>query len=162
MPHSNPTLVATLLALTACTGNAPTQIIDPALWTVITPDPIDPDVTCGEDALQLEEGLVEVDTTLCGTVTLTQPSLARVREGDALDLFAFHSALSAAEPGEGHMAIWLDGTLLWEVRPPIPSTELIYLETVTAAALAPAGSEVRLHIANHGGNSWRFVSLERI
>lgn len=147
--------------MVGCAPAGPLAVIDPAAWTAISPDPLDSSQDCAAEAMQLEAGLVEIDTTLCNWVTMDQPSLAKVREGDLLDVFAFHSALSAAEPATGRMAVWIDDELVWEVTPPIPSAEGIYSEQVVAPSTAPAGSEVRLHISNHGGNSWRFVSLER-
>jgi hypothetical protein len=110
----------------------------------------------------LEAGRGEVDTTLCNHVTLSQPSLIRVHEGDVLDLFAFHSALAAPEPAQGRMALWMDDVLIWEVLPDIPSSEVIYLDTVVSPQDFSKGVTVQLPISNHGGNSWRFVSLEQL
>ena len=119
------------------------DVIDPALWELVLPDPIDPSVTCGELAMTMEEGLVEVNTAECNHVTLEQPALAGVRVDDALDVFAFHSALSAPEPGEGRIALWLDGELTWERTPPIPSSEAIYLDTVDSPVRIRRGDPVR-------------------
>ncbi len=162
MPHRNLKLVALLATLAACGGDEPKPVIDAAAWLPVLPDPLDPSQTCSESATRLEEGLVEVDTTLCNHVTLSQPSLLRLREGDVLDLFAFHSALSAPEPAQGRMAVWIDDVLVWEALPDIPSSEVIYLETVDAPQDFDKGATVQLHISNHGGNSWRFVSLDRL
>lgn len=152
----------TVCGLAACGPDEPVDLIDPALWALVSPDPLDPSVQCGADGLLFEEGLVEIDTTRCGHVTVSQPSLDRVRKGDDLDLFAFHSALSAPEPAVGRMTLWIDEVLVWQVTPDIPSAEGVYIETVQAPARAPKGSTVQLHVSNHGGNSWRFVSLERL
>lgn len=162
MAHRNIKLVGLLASLAACADGEPRAVIDAAAWLAVQPDPLDPSQTCAESATRLEEGLVEVDTTLCTHVTLSQPSLVRVREGDELDLFAFHSALSASEPAQGRMALWIDDVLIWEALPPIPSSEVIYLETVESPQHFGRGATVQLHISNHGGNSWRFVSLDRL
>lgn len=162
MAHRNLKLVGLLATLASCTGREPKPVIDAAVWLPVQPDPLDASQTCAASATRLEEGLVEVDTTQCNHVTLSQPSLTRVREGDLLDLFAFHSALSAPEPAQGRMALWIDDMLVWEALPDIPSSEVIYLDTVTSPATFPKGATVQLHISNHGGNSWRFVSLDRL
>ncbi len=162
MATRNLKLVALLATLSACGDGQPKPVIDAAAWLPVQPDPLDPSKTCAESATRLEEGLVEVDTTLCNHVTLSQPSLVRLREGDELDLFAFHSALAAPEPAQGRMAVWMDDVLIWEALPNIPSSEAIYLQTVISPQDFDPGVTVQLHISNHGGNSWRFVSLDRL
>jgi hypothetical protein len=161
MAPRNLKLVALLTIFAACGDGGSIHVIDAAAWLAVQPDPLDPSQTCAEAATRLEEGLVEIDTTLCNHVTLNQPSLLRLREGDVLDLFAFHSALSAPEPAQGRMALWLDDVLVWEALPDIPSSEVIYLDTVVTPQDFSRGVTVQLHISNHGGNSWRFVSLKR-
>jgi hypothetical protein len=105
-----------------------------------------------------EEGVVEVDTGVCGWATLTQPALVDVLEGDALDVLAYHSALVDAD-GVGTLSVWLDHELLWSLEVPQPAAQQVYFPELIAPADVPAGAPVWVHVDNHGANNWRFAHL---
>ena len=137
-------------------------LVEASAWVLIQPDPLDPDAVCEPAGIQVENTVLELRTNDCGWATFEQPSMADVAEGDTLDLFGWHSALASEEPdAEGVMWLELDGQRIWEVVVPIPAAEEVYIETWASHHSADEGSGVRLHIHNHGGNTWNLASLER-
>lgn len=101
-------------------------------------------------------GLLDIDTNQCGYVSAAQPTLADVHAGDAVAVLAWHQALASTDPdAQGHMALVLDGELLWELVVDIPAAAAIHEVLVPIERDVPAGSEIVVHVHNHGGNTWR-------
>ena len=73
---------------------------------------------------------------------------------------AWHGTLAAAEPATGHMSIWIGEEEIWRIEPDIPSESVIYEEELRAPADTPQGTLIRLHVHNHGANSWRMGRLQ--
>jgi hypothetical protein len=143
-------------------GERPIDVVVSLDWTLMQPDPLDPEADCDEAGVHEDAGVIEVDTNLCGWATLSQPSMGPVHEGESLDLLAWHSALASTETGEqGVMWLELGGERLFSVTKDIPSSEEVFVETVELTGSHPSGSEVRLHVHNHGGNSWSLAHLRR-
>ena len=70
-----------------------------------------------------------------------------------------HFDLRAPEPATAHVAVLFGDEVQWELEIPIPSYAYVYTETFQATrALAP-GEPIRLHLHNHGQNTWIFSSL---
>ncbi len=137
-------------------------------WEALPPseDPLPehrPDeVSCAPGGWFVEDGRIEVQTGICDYVTLGQPLLREVREGDLVRVLAWHQGLDAAEPAEAHIALFVDGVRLWEAWAPIPSEATIFSETVAAPVDAPMGAPVILHLHNHGFNAWAVDVPERL
>lgn len=121
-----------------------------------------PDAPCADSAWGLEDGLFEIATDGCGALSVVQPSLVAVRAGDRVHVVAWHLGLYAPEPAEAHVGLALGEAVLWEARVPVPSAEAFFDETVTVGADAPEGTPLTLHLHNHGANSWRLLTVERV
>lgn len=89
------------------------------------------------------------------------PLVAPVRAGEPLRLVTTHGSLVARVPALAHLRIDLEDEVLVDRTVPIPSTDSIDLENVTPTQPHAAGSLVRVHLHNHGQNTWRLVSLGR-
>jgi len=167
-------LCATLglsLLVSGCSAapSEPASLIDHALWTgnlSVGDDPFDdrPDeVDCSELSHGLEttggEDNLEVDTTRCNYLTVSQPSLAPVRVGDSLHLRLWHFDLTAAEPAEAHVAIQIGDQVLWETLIEIPAEATLLSPRWAAADASDEGQSLYFHLHNHGQNSWNFIEL---
>ncbi len=158
---------ALLILLLACTGaepqdTGPRVLVDVEAWQVLDDDqdPIGPaPAPCGAAGIQIESGVLEVQTDACPWVTLGQPSLGELAAGDTLSLLAWHGTLAAPEPAQGHMSLWVGEEEIWRIEPAIPSEGVIYEESLRVQSPAPEGTMVRLHVHNHGANSWRLGRL---
>ena len=117
------------------------------------------DHSCDERGILVEDGLLEVRTGDCGYVVLSQPTLRAVRRSDTIELLLYHSALTAAESAEAHVAFHMGDVLVWETTLPIPSPSLVHDVVVPAPAAAPIGTMMVLHLHNHGSNAWNLAHL---
>ncbi|NJK32711.1 MAG: hypothetical protein HC927_10030, partial [Deltaproteobacteria bacterium] len=68
--------------------------------------------------------------------------------------------LISGTPAEGHLALFVDGELLWETHVAIPGKADAYRVVIDSPLAAPAGAEVIFHLHNHGYNSWNFAGVE--
>jgi hypothetical protein len=124
-------------------------------------------VTCAAAAVTTDEGMLEISTNACNHVTLRGVLLDEMREGETLRLLFWHLYLYAgvdAVTGEdvvttGHAELRIGGTTWWKAEPAIPGKEAIYKPTWTVDKAVPAGTEVIVHVHNHGANSWRLIDL---
>ena len=147
-------------------------LLDHQAWTALDaeldpladhrPDPIE----CSIAGWYVENDKLEVDTFACNYVALTQPLLEDVEVGDTLALGLYHFDLLAPEPAVAHVAILIDGTIVWQREIEIPGGQMpgpaqVYDETFASPIAAPAGAPLVLHLHNHGQNTWTFDSLTR-
>jgi len=112
-----------------------------------------------QEGWKIEAGGVEVDTGACDYLSLSQPLEEPIEAGEPLRLTLWWQNLIAASPSEGHIAIVIDGHLLWEERVTIPSPADARDLELVAPKSAAAGSLITLHLHNHGANTWRFQGL---
>lgn len=116
-------------------------------------------VECPAAAWGPELGGVEIQTGTCSYFFATQPSLAAIDAGDAIEVVAFHDRLDAAEPAEGHVALLLEDEVVWEARVEIPAEANVLEARVVAERAWPAGATVGLHLHNHGYNAWTVLEV---
>jgi hypothetical protein len=72
----------------------------------------------------------------------------------------WHGDLSSEEPARAHVALSLDGAIIWEEDIDIPSGAAIFDTRFVAPSDAPAGSKVEYHLHNHGFNTWTLLQLD--
>lgn len=173
MPWSRTALVL-LVVLGGCHDEpAPEEPVPVRLaaaegWVRVTEPAMDvfagerpPDATC-EDAGYHVEPLTqsfEVQTDLCDYLTVRQATLEPLAPGDVVSIAAFHYELQAPSPSEGYLGFALDGSVVWEVRVPIPGEAGALNGEVVIDRALPAGSEMQVHIHNHGANAWELRSV---
>ncbi|WP_106094775.1 hypothetical protein [Enhygromyxa salina] len=140
-------------------------IVDNRLWEALD-DVADPladhrpaTVDCGPAGWYLEGEKLEIDTNNCNYLGLRQPSLVALEVGQALKLGLYHFDLVAPTPASAHLAVLIDGQLVWEDNVAIPGEAQVYSEEFTSPVSAPAGAEVVLHLHNHGQNTWALQQL---
>ena len=120
------------------------------------------EVICPSSAFSDEFGVLEASTGSCNYFALEQPLAEDLARGDRLRVQVWWSGLLAPEPGEGHLALFVDGEALWEVYVPIPSPAQARSFEFRSPVAAEAGARVSLHLHNHGQNSWTLAAVERI
>lgn len=147
----------------ASSVSPPMELVDHEQWESVASidDPYSraADEVCLTPGLHMEDGALEVDTDLCGHVTLRQSSLFDVRAGDTLTVSLYHANLWYEEPAEALVAIRLGAEEVWSWTVAIPQSAATITESWTALTDVAAGSEVLFHLSNHGSNSWLFYTL---
>ena len=171
--------VASLLA-SACTTSEPGEdmdmgvvtpeeptwrtLIDHTQWQVQNAD-ADPEADHRPSSVECmggwyeELGGLEVDTSLCNYLSLEQPLMADLEQGDPVRLRMWWASLASVDPAEGHIAVFIDGMPLWEERVAIPGPAEARSLEFESPISAPAGATLTLHLHNHGYNTWNFHEL---
>ena len=153
----------------ACTAPAPEQadLVTASGWVEsVRPDPLashrEHDLACLPEGVRVEGGTLEVETGPCPYADLDHPLAAPVREGDRIEVLGWHGALAAEEPAEAHIALLLGRVILWERTLPIPSEADVWADEVIAPTSGEEGDPLRLHLHNHGPNSWNLRHVRRL
>lgn len=125
------------------------------------------EVDCPPAARSIEvdtEGIpsLEIDTGACNYLSLSQPLLLDVKEGDTVELRLFHDTLYALEPARAHSGVVIGDWVLWDREEPIPTTAVDWRPKLVAPRDFDAGVPVLLHLHNHGENTWNFYSLRTL
>jgi hypothetical protein len=123
------------------------------------------DTACDEQlGLRLEplgdELVLEVNTDYCNHATLRQPSLVGVMPGDTIKLRIWHSPLVGPIKSEAYLALGMDREILWETRIPIPADAAFVTDEIIVEREWPQGTEVQIHVANHGANTYDLLGIE--
>ena len=116
-------------------------------------------IVCDPLGTHEADGAFEVDTSYCNYALLTQELATDLPAGATLEVLLSHGPLVWTEPAEGHIALALDGIVVWERTISIPSDAWIYQDSVLLKQGAAAGSTWALHCHNHGANSWRLYDV---
>ena len=142
-------------------------LIDPARWTA-TPAELDPladhrpaDGLCEPSDWGEEYGTLEVSTAACSYVSLDQPLAADLEVGDRLRVRVWWATLLAKTPATAHLALLVDGALLWETHVDIPGSADARVFELASPIAADAGALVTFHLHNHGQNTWTLAGVER-
>jgi hypothetical protein len=153
----------------ACPDDAPPRIelVDAVSWTqdaAADPYPAHrpPGTTDCATGFWEEYGTFEVDTTLCGYASFTQPALADVPACSRLELSIIHDALFAEAPATAHIAVGVAGAVIWEAEVAIPGPYALLYDDAIVPPEISAGTPIELHLHNHGYNQWRFVALAAV
>lgn len=115
---------------------------------------------CPDNSWYNEDGALEVETGFCSYLSVSQPSLAAISAGDSVHVVLWHGDLAFEEPAVAHVAVTVDGKVVWEDRVDIPTEAEIYDLRIPVDFDAPKGSKVEYHLHNHGYNSWTLLALE--
>jgi hypothetical protein len=167
------TLVATGLIIACGPSSEPSAVtdqpealVDHELWEPVgaeddyfedRPDLVD----CPQSGYGVEDGFFEVTTDACDYGTFEQPVLIGATRAEKIRLLFWHSPLSASEPAEAHVALGINGQVLWEQYISIPNDAIVYDETISVLEDFEKGDSLHYHLHNHGNNSWRLGLIEK-
>ncbi len=101
-------------------------------------------------------------TVGCNWITFEQPSLTEIREGDSVEVRAFHFALNAPIGAQARIMLSIGDELVFEQTVLIPRDFQFYDDIWIATRDFPAGTPVRFHIDNHGTNEYGLVEVNVI
>jgi hypothetical protein len=120
--------------------------------------------TCVTPTFRVEEAQawVEIDTTLCNWVTLSQPTLAAVEPGDLLEIDFSHYDLDAATPATAELRLRFDDCEAWSSSIPIPGPAQVHEEQFRSPCRLTSGGVVLFHLHNHGQNTYQLKDLSRL
>lgn len=175
----NLTLALALLSAAACSDDVGTcgdgarteevSLIDHKTWVkvALADDPfaaeLAGEVTCGVGGHKFENGALEIDTAICNFVTLHQKTVNAAKACDELRLVFWHLPLFAGNEGaEAYAAMRVGDKTLLDERITIGPQGVIeksYTPKWSLDAPIDAGTDVYLHIHNHGLNTWKLLSL---
>jgi hypothetical protein len=140
-------------------------LIDQTEWSNYPPE-LDPLASHQPDAIDcniagwfIERGSIEVSTGDCNYLLVEHPAQLAVAKGSPVQMELVHFDLGAPEPATAHVAILFGDEVQWELEIPIPSSAYVYKETFIATRDLDVGEPVRLHLHNHGQNTWVLESL---
>lgn len=112
-------------------------------------------VTCSEVGGWYSEGDgIEIDTARCNYFAAWEGAVTSARGGELLELTLSHFDLTAPEPAEAHVALRVDGELLYEEFIAIPGSGAVYEVSLPLHRDVPRGAPLEIHLHNHGQNSW--------
>ena len=110
--------------------------------------------------IEFEEdtSFLEIDTTFCSYITLTQDTQAEIVGGDTIHFRWGHRDLDAPNPAQGHVALLINEELIEDRTVDIPAAEMDTVIQFEMPDDVPLGSPVWLHLHNHGDNQWLFYT----
>jgi hypothetical protein len=163
---NTPLDAGSVVSLDASSATQFSPLIDNQLWRRYdaAADPLPShqpaESVCPIRATYLEYGSFEVDTTRCNYVLSETPALFAVAAGADVKMELLHYDLTAPGPAEAHIALFFGDALQWETTLPIPKAgDVVKARFQATSALAP-DEPIRLHLHNHGGNSYLVVSIQ--
>jgi hypothetical protein len=105
----------------------------------------------------------EVELARCREryVSLRQPSVRELHAGDSLQFTLSHLLLRPLTESvtEAYLGLTVNARLVWELRLQIAAPSNDYVVSVPITAEFPMGSDVVLHLNNHGENSYTFSPM---
>ena len=138
------------------------RVEDPAQDAFAAMRPVD--ATCDPTGVGIEQlGLsFEIKTGLCDYATVAQPSASVLRVGDVLGIRGWHDELQAPMPSEGFVGVAIDGEILWHTTAAIPEPYGMFRGDLEIEEELPEGTELQVHIHNHGVNSWNLLDWKTV
>jgi hypothetical protein len=116
-------------------------------------------IDCGVAGAYVERDLLEVDTAYCNYVLLQAPARDAIAKGTRVSFAFSHFDLTSAASAEGHVAILFGADVQWEAHVDIPHVAQVLDVSFSATRALGEGEPIRLHLHNHGQNSWAIGSL---
>ena len=143
------------------------ELISQAAWVPVEDgqDPFSSEniaSNCGPGGYKVEATILEIETDICPYVTLKQATVDDVEIGDRIKFHFWHLTLISDPPSEAHVVVQLGSQLKFEQRIAIPASEQIYPVSWEVTERIPKGSDMFLHLHNHGYNSYRLSKVEVI
>ena len=122
---------------------------------------------CDDDGVVVEElsgeEVFALYTERCAYVTAAQPAAERVYSGDSVELRLWNYQLFPRVDGEAHLALAIDGVVVWEERLPLTGGEAVESGLRHGRWLAdrdvPNGTPLQWHAHNHGANEWALFDV---
>ena len=164
------TVLCCVFSMSGCEANSSgpgETLVDPHLWEILAPeaDPFEDlrseESECNPLGVTVEGDVLEVQSDVCGFVSLAQPALRSGQAGDLVELLVYHSALWSQEPAQGYLAVLLGDTVFWEQTLEIPGDADVYNVEEALDADLEVGEQIVFHLHNHGANAYKLGHLAK-
>lgn len=161
-------MVAVIALGTGC--EAPGSLVEATSWRLGTgaDDPFTDGpgaADCGSGVMSIETAprlAVELDTTVCDYVVITQPTGAKLGKNHVLEVDVGHGPLVADVPAEAHLAVAIGEHVVFDERIAIPSDANTLSRSVALGEEVPEGTPVVVHLHNHGDNTWAIYDVRGV
>lgn len=142
------------------------SLIDHAAWELVSEeddvfDDRNESANCSTTGFGVEDGFFEVNTDVCQYATFRQGLLEPVHINETIRFVLWHSPLSSPEQATGHLALSIDGDVLWESNFPVPGPAVVYDDSFELVEAVEEGTPIYFHVHNHGNNSYRLGLIEK-
>ena len=107
----------------------------------------------------LEENALEIDTKVCNFVTVYQPLLENINEGDEITLEIFHRDLWDEQPGTATLIVAISKNKIWEEKIKIPKKSDFLTIKFKAEDDFEKGTPIYFHVNNHGFNNYKLLGF---
>ncbi len=119
---------------------------------------------CDEAGLGVEDGAggpeFEIDTAACNYASLRQPALTTAIAGETLRVRIWHDDLtSLGGEATGYVGVHIADAIVYEADVPIPAEAGLLSADLTLLDAFEVGTDVVVHVHNHGENTWSIVEL---
>lgn len=167
-----------LVMTCGCSGPADSNTsgdhwVDHAAWSLVAAPEADPFATayarpnvhaCESGAyFQPTTDTFEVELARCREryISLHQPAVRDLHAGDSLQFTLSHLLLRPLTESvtEAYVALSVGSRLVWELRLQIAAPSNSYAVSIPITSEFPVGSDVVLHLHNHGENSYTFSQM---
>ena len=136
-------------------------------WSA-TPAEVDPfssrtgraSAPCASQWPLVEGSFLEFITRGCSAMTVEAPLGFRIPAGVRVRALLSHTIVVADEPATGYMGIAFGEEVVVLHAVTLPGPAQAYTLEGTLRQAASPGAMLRLHVSNHGANSWRFHRVE--
>lgn len=124
-------------------------------------------VACSDDGAGVEELSAEavfaVSTDRCAYATAAQRAATHLDVGDTVQIRLWNYRLFSREAAQAHIALAVDGEVVWEERVQLPAGEGIPAGLRTGQWIADRpvaqGAPLHWHVHNHGANEWALFDV---
>jgi hypothetical protein len=101
----------------------------------------------------------EIKTDLCDYATVHQPTLVPLARGDTIHVRIWHDELRAPMPSFGYVGFAIEREVIWSGTQEIPHAIDTLEGDVVVERDVAAGTELQVHVHNHGINSWNILDV---
>lgn len=101
----------------------------------------------------------EIDTTFCPWLTVEQPSTVEIRRHDRLTLRMWHFDLTAPDVADATIGLAVGDEVVWTDDFSIPRPGAWIEAAWDADRVIPAGTPLRVHVDNHGANTYDILEV---
>jgi hypothetical protein len=146
----------------------PRPLVHAQDWTATAPedDPLaehrPAETICPTSAWADEFGTLEVSTSACNYFSVEQALAEPLEIGDELRVQVWWQSLIAIPPAIGHLALLIDGELVWEAHVEIPGASDARSIRFASPVAAEPGATVTFHLHNHGANTWTLAEFAKL
>lgn len=142
-------------------------LVELEAWTAVARsedpflDPRTPPADCATPGARVEsaQNWLELDTSVCGFITVAADARFAVAEGAKVRLDLSHFDLDAATPTSAELRLRFGNCSAWETSLEIPAPAQVHGLEFDSECEVASGGQVWFHLHNHGQNTYQLRGL---